>query len=239
MSSKKFSSSHSLGQTFGRIERETGKVYLVSQNFRQKDLIENTKSIQNSANIETDETGEAILTLDNGYRIRIFEDSSINIEALDRVATITLKKGSMIVENFGQPSELIIAKDGKRFSAAEYNGLDTRRAEYKEKSEVKIEPIVETTRGLSEEEISAVISNNKNYLFKCYTQLLQKQPEAKGEVSLNFTIENSGKVSSCEASSKQIKDETFFRCLKEVMLRIEFMSFKGPGISTLFPIVFE
>jgi hypothetical protein len=86
---------------------------------------------------------------------------------------------------------------------------------------------------------SSILNNHRNYFFKCYTQLLQKQTEAKGEVFLNFTIENSGKISSCEVNSQQMKDESFHRCLKEVMMRIEFMPFKGPAISTLFPLKFE
>lgn len=229
------------GFSLARVERETGNVFILKSSPFQKIKINKFEQAYQFESVETDEIGEALLTFPNGYRVKLYEDSLIMLERredkpLDRFYII-LKKGNLRVENFGPQENLWISRDGKNISANEYNTSDWVMSEVKAPS-VDDKLHTETT-GLTEEEISTVMTANKNYFFKCYTQLLQNSPQAKGEVTLSFTIENSGKISVSDATSVNLNYPDFKKCLMEVVSRIEFKPFTGPPVSTLFPLKFE
>jgi hypothetical protein len=92
---------------------------------------------------------------------------------------------------------------------------------------------------LTEDEISGVMASHRSSFFKCYTQLLQKEPQAKGETTLSFTIDNSGKLMTYDMTSAKLQRPEFKKCLLDVMSRVTFRPFQGQPVSTLFPIKFE
>jgi hypothetical protein len=99
-------------------------------------------------------------------------------------------------------------------------------------------PVPEGT-GLTEKEIQETMNSHRTSFLKCYSGLLQKDAQAKGEATLTFTVENSGKLSAVEVTSSNLQQDDFKKCLIEVMNRVEFRPFDGSPISTLFPLKFE
>jgi hypothetical protein len=227
-----------------RIDRESGKVYALRSGYTQKELVEKRVNLYNLDSVETLETGEAILAFESAFRIRLFNNTLVTLERVDDQqgfhVVLILKRGEIRVENFGRDGELFIAKNGDRVSATDYNSSPLAQAPVEPpKPNEAFETIAPAEQGLSEEEIGTVMNNHRTSFFKCYTQLLQKDPSAKGNVSLSFTIENNGKLSVAEVTASQLQNDEFKKCLLEVLRRIEFRAFKGPAISTLFPLKFE
>lgn len=237
----------------GRIERETGKVTVLKNSLRQKTVVEKSLPLENLTIVETDDTGEALVSFENLYRIRIFENSAVGVEQRNLSIHLILQRGNLRIENFGEENQLFVLKSGQKFTASDFNSLDQQsfanesrdsKSTQNQFSNTQIQSndlfqSDSTPQGLTDDEISAELNSHKNYFFKCYTQLLQKQLDAKGDVMLNFTIENNGKISTSEVTSNQIQNPIFFKCLKEAIQRIEFKSFSGPSISTFFPLKFE
>jgi TonB family protein len=223
-----------------RVQRDTGGVFIYRTQPFQKIKVEKTENVLAEETIETDDIGEAFVTTLNAYRLRLYTNSSIMIERQhdkqQERYTVYLKRGNLRVENYGPQENLWISRNGQKISAAAYNTSEwvTQPVPSSEPPKKENENL-----SLSEDEISAVMSSNKNYFFKCYTQLLQTHPQAKGEVTISFTIENNGKISVSEVTSSSLPQAEFHRCLKEVINRIEFKPFQGPPISTLFPIDFK
>lgn len=227
-----------------RIDRESGKVYALRSGYTQKELIDKKVRLYNLDSVETMEIGEAVIAFESAYRVRLFNNTLVTLERVDDPqgfhVVLIIKRGEIRVENFGREGELFIAKNGDRVSATDYNGSPLAQATVNPPvpNEAFSNP-APAEQGLSEEEINTVMNNHRTSFFKCYTQLLQKEPSAKGNVSLSFTIENNGKLSVAEVTASQLSNEEFKKCLLEVLRRIEFRSYKGPVISTLFPLKFE
>lgn len=227
-----------------RIERETGRVFVLRSGYTQKEKVDRKESLYNLDSVETLESGEAILSFDSAYRIHISNNTLVTLEKIDDQEAfhilLIVKRGEIRVENFGREGELFIAKNGERISATDYNGSQLARVpvEPPQPNQAFSNPIP-ADQGLAEEEITTVMNNHRTSFFKCYTQLLQQDPTAKGRVSLNFTIENNGKLSVSEVTASELNNEDFKKCLLQVLRRIEFRSFEGPPISTLFPLKFE
>ena len=79
----------------------------------------------------------------------------------------------------------------------------------------------------------------KNDFFKCFGQLIQKNPLASGQVLISFTIEKMGSTTKVEISKSDILDSSFKSCLIEVVARTHFRAFSGASITTVFPLKFE
>lgn len=226
------------------VTRETGKAFVLRKGFTEKEAVEKRTPLYNLNSIETDETGEALVNFDSGYKLRVFNNALLTLEKVadqDNYHVVAIVKNGVVrVDGFGNEGELYISKNGERLSATDYNGsmLAQTPAVVPTPIDTESTPIPED-QGLSEEEISAGIQKHRTSFFKCYTQLLQKEPTAKGKVSLSFTIENNGKMSVTEVTASELANPDFKKCLLEVLRRVEFRSFKGPAISTLFPLKFE
>jgi hypothetical protein len=227
-----------------RVERENGKASVLRSGYTLKENVDRRLNLYNLDSVETLETGEAILALESAYRVRLFNNTFVTLERVDDSdgfhVVLILKRGEIRIENFGREGELFIAKNGDRVSASDYNSSPLAQAPVEPPSpnEAFSNPLPEN-QSLSEDEISTVMNNHRTGFFKCYTQLLQKEPSAKGQVTLSFTIENNGKLSVAEVTASQLPNEDFKKCLLEVLRRIDFRAFQGPAISTLFPLKFE
>jgi len=238
----KKSSPTSSNSRLARVTRESGTVSLLHPNLSQKENIEFSSNAYHLDSVETDDTGDASLEFEHGGRIRLFPNSLVTLaqeqENNQSHVVLILKHGDIKVEKVGT-AELLIAKNGERLHAAEYNGSELQEAPVSPALANSNTGASATDKGLSEQDISLVMNNYRAPFFKCYTQLLQKEPHAKGDASLSFTIENNGKMSAADVVSSNIKNDDFKKCLLEVLRRIEFRSFSGPPISTLFPLKFE
>lgn len=234
------------GPRLAQVEQQTGKVFVFRSGLMQRELVDKRAPVLNLDSIETMETGEALLIFESAYRIRLLNSALVTLEKETEdkkdLVVLIVKRGEIKVENGGREGELFITKNGERIAATEYNSslLAKEPITGPAASTNLSEP---APQGLTEEEISTVMASHRPHFFKCYTQLLQTDPNVKGNISLSFTIENSGKLSVAEVAPGQMGNqaisEDFKKCLLEVLKRIEFRPFQGPQISTLFPLKFE
>lgn len=235
-----------IGSRIARVETQTGKVYLLHAGFTQKELVETRANVMSLDSIETLDTGEALISFESAYRVRVYNNALVTIEKVQEEknfhSILIVKRGDIKIENYGRDGELFIAKNGERIAAADYNSSLLAQAVVQ--NPVTGETLAaEGIQGLTADEISVTISNHRGSFFKCYTQLLQKDPSIKGTVSLSFTIETTGKQSVSDVTTTELAgkslDADFKKCLLEVMKRIEFRPFQGAPISTIFPLKFE
>jgi hypothetical protein len=87
--------------------------------------------------------------------------------------------------------------------------------------------------------LASKIKAQKLLLYRCYTGLLQLEPTASGKVTIQFSVESSGRVSNLNIANSEFKSKTFHDCISDVLKRTEFSAFAGPAISTLFPLHFQ
>jgi hypothetical protein len=104
---------------------------------------------------------------------------------------------------------------------------------------VKREPAKKEEQSQIRTMISDRLARQKTRIYRCYSQLLQKKPEAKGKLAVHFTVNSLGKVEDAEMASTQFEDENFHKCLIEVVKRTDFLPFKGSTMATLLPLKFE
>ena len=223
----------------GTVYIETGKATIYRGGSTKKENLTKRALIYNLDSIETHDSSEASIDFESAFRIRILAGSLVTFEKVaDETVVLIIKRGDVRVDNVGRENVLFIAKNGERISAQNYTGSPLAESPVEN-------PVTTTTinaeQDLSNAEIEQVMNSNKNNFFKCYTQLLQKAPGSKGEVTLSFTIENNGKISITEitAMSLNFGNDDFKKCLIEVLKRIEFKKFRGPQIAAFFPLRFE
>lgn len=235
-----------LTSRIARVESQTGKVFVLHAGLTQKELVQTRANLASLDSVETLDTGEALISFESAYRVRVYNNALVTLEKVQEEKSshsiLIIKRGEIKIENFGRDGELFIAKNGERIAAADYNS--STLAQTAVQNPVSSETLAnESNQGLTADEISVTISNHRTSFFKCYTQLLQKDPSIKGTVSLSFTIETTGKQSVSDVTTTELAgkslDVEFKKCLLEVMKRIEFRPFQGAPISTIFPLKFE
>ena len=87
--------------------------------------------------------------------------------------------------------------------------------------------------------ISERIGKQKNHLFRCYSSLIQKNKTLQGKLDLHFKVSSLGKVEEALIVKNDLRDKKFESCLIQVIMRTEFIPFKGPTVSTFLPLRFE
>ncbi len=237
------------GMRLATLIRQTGKVEISRSGFSQRSKVDSRSDLSNFDSVETFEVGTADLIFENGYHVRIFENSLMTLERVNESdsyhVVIILKRGDLRIDQVGRAKELFISKNGQPIEASLYNDSDLHHTPTVFNSEehgANSPGNSNELPSLSEEEISTTMNNNRTSFFKCYTHLVQKNPRTTGEATLTFTVENSGKPTLVNVSSQMnppLSDDEFVRCLKEVVQRITFKSFSGPAVSTIFPLKFD
>lgn len=222
-----------------KVDRETGHVSAIRVGMYKKDPVQQKMPLFSLDSVETNETGEALITFENSFRVRVLTNALVTLEKLSdaqnsSAVLLIVKRGEIKVESLGREGDLIISKNGEHISALEYNNSTLSQT-----PAVNISENHNSSQGLTDADVTATINNHRSSFYKCYTQLLQKDPTAKGQSSVHFTIENSGKMTNVEVSASDINDVDFKKCLVEVLKRIEFPPFQGPVVSTTFPLRFE
>ena len=154
-----------------------------------------------------------------------------------------LKRGDVDVENYGREGSVYISREGVRWTATEYEMTYKKQAPSSTLPELAPADAGNTAApridGLTSEAIQETLKTYRGSFFKCYTQLLQKTPGVVGQASISFTIERTGRIAQAELISSSISDGDFKKCLLESVRRVEFKSFAGEPISTVFPLRFE
>lgn len=229
-----------------RLELNLGKVFVLRKNLTQKEILTRRATLFALDSVETGPDGDATMEFDSAYRIRVQENSMITLdEESDRIVLI-IKRGDVQVENYGREGSVFVSRDGVRWNATDYEMnykkqappsslpelAPTDTASGSTSNSVKVE-------GLTADHIQDTLKTYRPSFFKCYTQLLQKTPGVVGQASLSFTIERTGRVNQAEVASSSINDADFKKCLLEAVRRVEFKSFSGDPVSTVFPLRFE
>ena len=224
-----------------------GKVFILRKNMTQKEVLAQRSPLFALDSIETAADGDATLEFDSAYRIRIDENSLITLDDENEHAVLIIKRGDVQVENFGQEGSVFISRDGVRWNATDYE------QNYKKQPPTQTLPDVVPSSesaaagppgkaeggGLTSDFIQETLRLQRSAFFRCYTQLLQRTPGVVGQASISFTIERSGKVYNADIASSTINDAAFKKCLLEAIRRVEFKSFTGDAVSTVFPLKFE
>lgn len=227
----------------GQVERTTGTVLLIRSGPAVKKInVGNLEFLSPTDSVETTEGSEARLVLENGAIVRLLAESLVNLERNEMSDgthdVLVIQRGEIVLELPGKEGEFFISKNGKRIASTLYKD-STLASEPVERPAPAEFLVTDSNVGLTEDEINTVVSGQKSNFTKCYTTLLQKDPQAKGELSLNFTIENSGKIGFVEINSAQLQNDEFKKCLSTVLSRVQFRTFEGSAISTFFPLKFE
>lgn len=100
------------------------------------------------------------------------------------------------------------------------------------------DPVV--SGGLTAQEIMAVIRANLNQIRHCYEQLLQRSPNAAGKMSVNFVINNGGRVQTVSVGDSTISDSMMRGCVTGKIQRWAFPKPRGgQPVTVNYPFVFN
>ncbi|MEQ1722800.1 MAG: AgmX/PglI C-terminal domain-containing protein [Pseudobdellovibrio sp.] len=186
--------------------------------------------------LKTDEDSEALIEFSNGGQFRLAEKSEVLIDKLDTGSPlVVVRTGDIFVEKFGKAPSFWVRKEGQIYTAVDYALVDKKNASRLKEAM----PQSQTREQLSQIEIEGILNSKKNDFFKCFGQLIQKNPQATGSVLISFTIEKQGHTSKVEISKSEILDAGFKSCLMEVVARTHFRAFSGSPVATVFPLKFE
>lgn len=225
-----------------RLERNLGKVSIIRKNMTSKETLSRRTLLFPLDSVETGADGDATLDFDSADRLHIQENSLVTLDEEDGHIVVIIKNGDIQVENNGNSGQVLISREGSRWTPRDYEDKVKKEANYESMPEVapQVQSRAEARReSLSPEFIQDTLKTYRNNFFKCYTQLLQKTPGVAGQASISFTIERSGKVSNAEIASSSLADSDFKKCLIEAIRRVEFKAFSDEPISTVFPLKFE
>lgn len=220
----------------GLVYEESGEVFLYKKDFRRKDFVTSSLPVYMDDRVETSDAGIAKIVFDSGSAIRVLPRSLVKLkkELLSNKSKllVVIEKGSIETFDPKKLEDLWIEKNDSVIEASAYSQSALAR-------EVPQAALDAKNQTPSEEEIFKTVNQSKNSFFKCYTQLLAKNPSLKGNVVLNFTVEARGKVSSAHVTSSFSADSDFSQCLIEIIMRTQFKSFEGEPLQISFPFKFE
>jgi hypothetical protein len=226
-----------LGQkNFAHLVERTGTVKLQNNEMSAEIQIKSNYKIEPLDVLRTEDGSEAVVEFSGGGQFRMGEKSEVVVDVLDNGSPlVVIRSGEIFVEKFGVSPGFWVRSDGQLYSATDYVVLDRKNAS----KLMEPLPSQKGTDQISQAEIEVVLNSKKNDFFKCFGQLIQKTPQATGQVLISFTIERQGLPSKVEISKSDISDAHFKNCLSEVVARTRFRSFSGEPIATVFPLKFE
>lgn len=223
-------------KNLANIIEKSGSVKVQSSEMPVTSEVDTNYILEDRDILRTDDNSEALVEFNNGGQFRLSEKSEVVVDQLDNGApVIVVRTGEIFIEKFGKTPSFWVRKEGQIYSAVDYALID------KKNSSRLREPIPDqqNKEQISQMEIETVLNSKKNDFFKCFGQLIQKNPQASGQVLISFTIENPGNITKVEISKSDIVDIKFKSCLMEVVARTRFRSFSGSPVATVFPLKFE
>ncbi len=223
-------------KTFARLIERTGVIKLQNNEMSAEISINSNYKIEALDVLRTEAGSEAVIEFNGGGQFRISEKSEVVVDQLDNGSPlVVIKSGEIFVEKFGRSPGFWIRNDGQLYSASDFVVLDRKNSS----KLMEPLPLQKGLEQISQAEIEVILNSKKNDFFKCFGQLIQKTPQATGQVLISFTIERQGLPSKVEVSKSDINDPHFKNCLCEVVARTRFRSFTGDPIATVFPLKFE
>lgn len=235
-------SSRKTSEGLGWIEHESGEVTLLRS--QKAERVQSRVLFYSGDSIETDENGAAMLQFQDGSQMKVLSSALIAVENLNPAPRVlmVLKRGDLRIDQVMNQEQFFISKNGQRVAAEKYESLPLFREPTMPEPGAMGEARGEMAPP-SEKEISDQFARSKGAFFKCFGQLLQKKAAAKGEVSLSFVIVETGKITQpavqVPGKNPDLKDPAFEKCLIEVVTRMSFNPFRGPAVSTFYPLKFE
>ncbi len=234
------------------LQATNGSIIVTRHVSRQKKRIKNGEKIYEFDWLETGSTGEGLLVFNNGAQVKIRPQTALTIENFaDNKYNLLLRRGDIEIVSAGKTESLWIIRDGERILAENYQPalndlviqaeLTPTPTNSPEPDSITAPTTTEKEQGegLTNDYIATILRQQRQNFFRCYSQLLQKMPDSKGRLSISFSIEPNGKINNSQIVTTTFTDDSFHRCIIDVVSRVQFHSFSGSAISTLFPLKFE
>jgi hypothetical protein len=230
----KFSFSKS---NFAKLVERSGVVKIQNNEMPAEVQVKPGYSIEVRDVLRTEADSEGVVEFNGGGQFRIGPDSEVLLDAHENGSpVVVVRTGEIFVEKFGKPEQgFWVRSEGQLYSAVDYVLIDKRNAA---KLSEAI-PSQAASEQLTQVEIENTLNAKRTDFFKCFGQLIQRNPQAAGSVLISFTIERQGFPSKVEISKTEIADSSFRSCLVEVVSRTKFRAFAGNAITTVFPLRFE
>lgn len=90
--------------------------------------------------------------------------------------------------------------------------------------------------GLDRDQIAAVINRNKGQIIYCYEQGLQRDPDLRGRVSVDFTIGSNGRITTAKVAQSSLESKSVESCMVAKMRGWQFPRPVGSvNVDVLYP----
>jgi hypothetical protein len=223
-------------KSLATVVEKNGEVTFQNNEMPAETKIEAKQKLEALDTLRTNPESDILVQFNDGGQFRLNEKSEVVLDLLDNGSPlVVIRSGEISIEKFGTSLSFWVRSEGQLYSAADYVMVDKRHARnLKDES-----PKNPDREQITQAEIEGVLNAKKADFFKCFGQLIQKKPQAVGQMLISFTIETQGYTSQIEISKADINDATFKSCLGEVVSRTKFRAFAGNPITTVFPLKFE
>ena len=219
-----------------RVEYHLGKVQILRRGINKSESIKKSQWLYEKDQLMPFSDGDVSLVFENGYRIRPLPQSQIHFQSIDGVLEVVIHKGEIQIEEHGDGKTYVV-EAGQRQNIEDYQEDQLRN--YGSTTKEKVAQHSQKKKILEPEHIQNVLKTHRTSFFRCYASLQQRRPGLTGEANLSFSINPNGNVAAPEIALSTITDKKFQSCLVQVMERIQFPSFDGEQISTVFPLKFK
>ena len=91
---------------------------------------------------------------------------------------------------------------------------------------------------LSPASIASVVGRRKSAIKSCYEKQLRHNSKLAGKVRIQFTIEQSGRVSSVKVVEDTLSDPLVGKCIANAVQRFRFDKPDGGSVTVAYPFVF-
>ncbi len=218
------------------IVEKTGTVTFQNNEMPAETKLELKQKLEALDTVRTNTESDILVQFNDGGQFRLAENSEVVLDILDNGSPlVVIRSGEITIEKFGTSPSFWVRSEGQLYTASDYVLVDKKSARsLKDES-----PKNPDREQITQAEIESVLNSKKADFFKCFGQLIQKKPQAAGQMLISFTIENRGYTSQIEISKADINDTQFKSCLGEVVSRTKFRAFAGNPITTVFPLKFE
>jgi Ca-activated chloride channel homolog len=97
----------------------------------------------------------------------------------------------------------------------------------------------EISGSIDKDLVRRIVRAHINEVRHCYNQALARDPNAKGRISVEFTLDGAGKVLRATVKEDTLADKAVGACISAAMLRWTFPKFGGTQVTITYPFVLE
>ena len=202
--------------------------------------------LRDNDTVATDPDSSAVVTFKSGLKVELEPNSLIVVHNYGGGADsleLTFLKGGMKVLN--APPTMILPP--LKVKKVEISALPVPTPSPEAPQKVALDekalaptatprPKKEIRETLPESYIVLVIKNQQNLLNRCYYQHLRLNPQAKGRIDANLTINPDGNVNRVLIIRSSIPDPSLQQCVVTVLSRARFRPYNGDPIIFTYPI---